>query len=91
MNRTVARNGSTMGARDINNRMSIISPKRASLPAVIRGIKSSVTKYANQNGMDFAWQSRYHDHIIRTQKEMNQIADYIQNNVINWQADKYSS
>lgn len=60
------------------------------LGSVIRGLKSAVTKFANDNGIAFGWQSRYHDHIIRNQLEMNNIADYIQNNPLHWQSDCFN-
>jgi hypothetical protein len=48
-----------------------------------------VTRFANENKMDFGWQARFHDHIVRDQEEMNRIADYIQNNVRRWKEDKF--
>ena len=51
---------------------------------LIRGIKSSVTKYSYQNALPFEWQSRYYDRIIRNQNEMNRIVENIINNPINW-------
>ena len=65
------------------------SPKQGSLAAVIRGLKSAVTKYANENTLYFSWQSRFHDHIVRDTSEMNRIADYIENNVANWKDDEF--
>ena len=58
------------------------------LASVIRGIKCSVTKYANENHIPFVWQSRYHDHIIRNQNEMNRIAEYIEKNPLIWWRDR---
>ena len=40
-------------------------PQSGNLPSVVRGIKSAVTKYANEHDIPFAWQPRFHDHIIR--------------------------
>lgn len=64
-------------------------PQSGNLPSVVRGIKSAVTKYANEHGIPFAWQSRYHDHIIRSQMEMNRIADYIETNPLRWETDQF--
>lgn len=74
---------------DKNEYMAERSPKQGSLAAVIRGLKSAVTKYANESTLDFAWQPRFHDHIIRDSSEMNRIADYIKNNVANWKDDEF--
>ena len=55
---------------------------------MIRGFKIGVTKFARQNNIPFAWQSRYYDHIIRDSAEMNRIAEYIENNVAEWNENK---
>lgn len=62
-------------------------PQSKNLASVVRGFKIGVTKYANNHGISFAWQPRFHDHIIRNHHEMSLIADYIQNNVIRWKDD----
>ena len=64
-------------------------PQFGNLSSVVRGIKSAVTKYAIEHDISFAWQSRYHDHIIRNQLEMNRIADYIENNPMQWELDRF--
>jgi len=69
---------------DKNKYMEYISNKQSWLSVCIGSIKSAVTKYANQNNISFAWQSRYYDRIIRNQNEMNRIAQYIKNNPIVW-------
>ena len=38
---------------------------------------------------DFAWQSRFHDHIIRNDKSFHNISEYIINNPSKWQEDKF--
>ena len=59
-------------------------PQRKNLASVIRGIKSSVKKFANDNNIPFEWQGRYNDRIIRDHNEMNSISEYIENNPIKW-------
>ena len=59
------------------------------LSVVVGGIKSSVTKFANQNQILFSWQTRFHDHIIRKTDEMNRIAEYIETNVLRWESDEF--
>ena len=59
------------------------------LSVVIGGMKSSVTNFANQNAIPFAWQPRFHDRIIRTTDEINRVAYYIENNVAQWQCDEF--
>lgn len=62
-----------------------------SLWAIIRGFKIGVSVYAKRTNIPFARQSRFHDHIIRDQKEYDKIAWYIQNNPRNRKEDCYSS
>ena len=62
-----------------------------SLGAIIRGYKSAVT-YAingaeNQRGA-VLWQRNYYDHIIRNEREFNNIRWYIFNNPRNWELDR---
>ncbi len=59
------------------------------LAAVIRAFKSSVKRFANQNEIDFEWQARYHDRVIRNFEELNRIRIYIKNNPANWGKDKH--
>jgi len=61
-----------------------ISPKSGSLPAIIRSFKSAVTKQARKTNPEFAWQSRYHDRIIRDKNEYYRIRDYITSNPLKW-------
>ncbi|MDR3693899.1 transposase [Mucilaginibacter sp.] len=54
------------------------------LASDIRGFKASVKTYATTNGVEFDWQPRYHDHVIRTEKEYLNICRYIANNPGEW-------
>ncbi len=60
-----------------------------SISAIIGQYKSSVTRWCNKNDYNFAWQSRFHDHIIRGESDFNRIEQYIINNVANWRDDKF--
>ncbi len=64
--------------------MSSISPKTGSLSVIIRSYKSVVAKNAHHFDSGFAWQPRYHDHIIRTNLELNRIRKYITDNPLKW-------
>ncbi|MBO7433501.1 MAG: hypothetical protein J6U13_07100 [Salinivirgaceae bacterium] len=90
-NLDVALNYSTVAVDDFgkNEYMAQKSPKYGTLSVVMRGIKSAVTKFANDNNISFAWQARFFDHIVRNQNEMNSIAEYIENNVAKWESDKF--
>ena len=66
-----------------------IANMQGGLSVGVGGFKSAVTKFANERGISFAWQTRFHDRIVRDTCEMNQIADYIENNVQKWEMDKF--
>jgi hypothetical protein len=59
------------------------------LSSIIRGYKSAVTTYARKNGIAFDWQTRFHDHIIRSIDDYHRISNYIINNPAKWQEDKF--
>lgn len=56
---------------------------------IISAIKAGVTRFARRNNIEFGWQARYHDHIIRGTFDGNRIAEYIENNVARWANDCY--
>ena len=60
---------------------------RPLLSSFIGSLKSATTKYAHECNWEFSWQSRYHDHYIRGIKDMNNISQYIEGNVVNWEKD----
>lgn len=57
------------------------------LGAVIRGFKSTTKRFANQSKIEFEWQPRYHDSIVRDERGLNAIRRYIKNNPKNWLID----
>lgn len=63
-------------------------PQSKNLASIIRGFKIGVTKNARIINPDFAWQSRFHDHIIRDYMAYKNIANYIITNPTNWKHDK---
>ena len=65
------------------------SPQSKNLASIIRGIKIGTKAYATTNNIEFDWQPRFHDHIVRNIKELNEIAKYIKNNVANWKEDDF--
>ncbi len=60
------------------------SPKPGSLSAIIRSYKSAVTRMARTQQIEFGWQTRFYDHIIRNHTAYNRISNYIKNNPLNW-------
>lgn len=64
-------------------------PQSQNLASIIRGFKTGVTKFARSNNIEFQWQSRYYDHIIRDRRSFHTISDYITNNPAKWNEDKF--
>tara|TARA_B100000780_G_C20955763_1_gene381341 strand:- start:87 stop:635 length:549 start_codon:yes stop_codon:yes gene_type:complete len=68
-----------------NQKMAAISPKANSVSAIIRSYKSAVTKHLNRLDLEFKWQSRFYDHIIRDEAAFERISNYIKANPENWE------
>lgn len=76
---------------ETNQFMADISPKSGSVSTIIRSYKSVCTKHINlqKPALNFAWQPRFHDRVIRDEMEYQRIAHYIINNPKNWDRDKF--
>jgi len=72
-----------------DDRYSKISPKQGSLSTVLRSYKSAVSNKAKHINLNFGWQPRFHDSIIRDAKSFTNIQNYIINNPTNWINDEY--
>ncbi len=73
-----------------NEQMAAISPKSGSLSTIIRSYKSEVSKQVRAIHADFAWQTRFHDSIIRNTENHEKIRYYILNNPRLWDKDKFN-
>jgi putative transposase len=63
--------------------------KHIIMPNHIHGIIIIDSPYGTQNGdVEFAWQSRFYDHVIRDQKSLNKIRVYIRKNPEVWDRDE---
>jgi len=61
------------------------SLKSNSVSSIINHYKGAVKKWCNMNGYnDFVWKDRFHDRIIRNEKELHEIREYIVNNPIDY-------
>ena len=56
---------------------------------IIRWYKGRCTFEIRKIRVDFYWQSRFHDHIIKNDDSYQRIKNYIINNPINWDNDKF--
>ena len=59
-------------------------PQRRNLASIVRGYKSSVKSYALKHKIEFGWQPRYFDRIIRNDAEYKRIQEYIFYNPLKW-------
>jgi len=61
-----------------------------SLGAIINQFKARCTCQIRQAGRDdFRWQPRFHDHIIRSDRALQNIREYIINNPRQWSSDEH--
>ena len=66
------------------------SPSKT-IGAIVRGFKSAVTKRINlqrQTPGKPVWQRNYYEHIIRNERELLAISNYIQTNPNRWEQDE---
>jgi len=65
-----------------------INIKPGSLGAIVRSYKSAVSYRINkEHNATGIWQHNYYDRIIRNEREMAKIQDYIETNPIHWADD----
>ena len=75
--------------RQENATMANLSPCSGSLSVIVRTFKGAVTTWARDNGFGgFAWQERFHDHIIRNAADLHRIRTYVRNNPLKWALDE---
>jgi REP element-mobilizing transposase RayT len=64
--------------------------KPDSLGSILGQFKTKCTKKIRANiNSSFKWQDRFHDRIIRDEKELQTIREYIFYNPLNWKKDKF--
>lgn len=57
------------------------------ISTIIRWYKGRVTYESVKIHADFAWQTRFHDHIIRNEESFQHIRSYIASNPASWEED----
>ena len=71
-----------------NNDSPIPRGTSNTIGAMVRGFKIGVTKWMKQNTtVTDVWQRSFYEHIIKTEKSHENIANYIIENPINWSKD----
>jgi len=62
-----------------------------SIPTIVKLFKATVTKQINelrQTAGKPVWQRNYFERVVRNEKELNRIREYIQNNPTKWAEDR---
>jgi putative transposase len=76
--------------RETTHRVVSTTIKKGSISSIIGQYKSNCTKQIRESEItDFQWQTRFHDHIIRNERELYNIRKYIFNNPLKWSNDEY--
>ncbi len=72
---------------------SDISPKSGSISRILGSFKSACSKHIHLAfpDVEFDWQERFHDHIIRSEAAFVRISNYILNNPLTWDKDKFNN
>jgi putative transposase len=73
---------------ELKNKRKFGPLQKNSIPLVINQFKRIVKIYCNENDLDFTWQPRYCDHIIKDGEELNGIRQYILDNPLKWDLDR---
>ena len=61
-----------------------------SVGSIVKGFKIGVTKWFCANtDIETIWQRNYHEHIIRNEQSYQTISEYIINNPLKWNDDKF--
>jgi putative transposase len=63
--------------------------KPGTIGVIINQYKRMVTIQNRKINPNFAWQSNYHDHIIRNSIAFENIQNYIENNPAQWKEDRF--
>ena len=75
-------------ANDVGNGRDRSLQKTKSLSSLIGAFKTTSSKLIHQIGnVQFFWQKSFHDHIIRNEKSLDNIRQYIHYNPQKWQWD----
>lgn len=65
--------------------MQVFNKNDISISRIVKQYKGYITKEIGQS----IWQKSFYEHIIRSEEEYYVIKEYVKNNIINWQKDKY--
>ena len=67
------------------------APVSGSIPTIVRALKSATTRRINQlrgTRGESVWQRNYYEHLIRDEKQLARIRQYIMDNPSQWEIDR---
>ena len=79
-----------IGQNKENSQFAPIGPKNKSISSFVAGFKSAVTKRINEMReipKALVWQRNYYEHIIRNEKSLKKIREYVIYNPQTWEND----
>ena len=66
----------------------LMPPPAGSLSTIVRSYKAGVTRRCQETGLlNFAWQPRFYEHVLRGNASVDAVRDYIARNPANWSKD----
>ena len=69
------------------NRFKHMTPK--SIGSIVRSYKAAVTRQCGKDEIcEIVWQRNFYERVIRSEKELNCLREYIANNPLNWSLDR---
>jgi putative transposase len=72
------------------NHHSLISPRRDTLPVIVRTYKAAVTTFCRRAGYAGSqWQRSYYERVIRDDAELSRVRQYISDNPTHWNQDEH--
>jgi REP element-mobilizing transposase RayT len=78
-----------MQNRNVGNNLTT----QPTLGHIVGNYKSGVTRKSRQvnliSSQERIWQGRYHDHVVRDERSLNTIREYVLNNPARWQEDTF--
>jgi putative transposase len=81
--------GPAMPPAVLNVSMNVLTaPKAGSLSSIVRSYKAGVSRAWHQAGINVTWQTRFFDHVVRSQALLAAARTYIEDNPKNWQQDR---
>jgi len=81
--------GHTNTSQCQQNTANKFGPQSMNLASIVRGYKIGVKKWATINNVDFLWQPRFYENIIRNENSLQKIRQYIIENPIKYNPENF--